>query len=35
VAGTQDMRDAAEAIAAAAAAWRMPELGAAPSTCTR
>jgi hypothetical protein len=35
VAGTQDMRDAAEVIAAAAAAWRMPELGAATSACTR
>jgi hypothetical protein len=35
VAGTQDMRDAAEVIAAAAAAWRMPELGAASTTCTR
>jgi hypothetical protein len=35
VAGTQDLRDAAEVIAAAAAAWRMPELGAGSSTCTR
>lgn len=36
VAGRQDLRDAAEAIAAAAAAWRMPELGAtSSSTCTR
>jgi hypothetical protein len=35
VAGTQDMRDAAEAIAAAAAAWRMPQLGAASTSCTR
>jgi hypothetical protein len=35
VAGTQNMRDAAEAIAAAASAWRMPQLGAASSTCSR
>jgi hypothetical protein len=32
--GPQEMRDAAEVIAAAAAAWRMPTIGAAPSTCT-
>ncbi len=35
VAGPQEMRDAAEVIAAVAAAWRMPVIGAAPSTCTR
>jgi hypothetical protein len=35
VAGTQDMRDAAEVIAAAAAAWRMPVIGAAPPICPR
>ncbi len=35
VAGPQEMRDAAEVIAAAAAAWRMPVIGAAPPACTR
>jgi hypothetical protein len=35
VAGTQDMRDAAEVIAAAAAAWRMPVIGPAPPICPR
>lgn len=35
VAGTQDMRDAAVLIAAAAAAWRMPVIGAAPPICPR
>ena len=35
VASPQGMRDAAEVIAAAAAAWRMPATGAAPSACTR
>ncbi len=34
VAGPQEMRDAAEVIAAAAAAWRMPATGAAPPSCT-
>src|SRR5215472_7040325 len=35
VAGPEDMRDAAEVIAAAAAAWRMPVIGPAPPTCPR
>jgi hypothetical protein len=35
VAGQQQMRDTAEVIAAAAAAWRMPELGAASPACTK
>jgi len=35
VAGPADMRDAAEVIAAAAAAWRMPVIGPAPPTCPR
>jgi hypothetical protein len=35
VAGPQELRDAAEVIAAAAAAWRMPVTGPAPATCTR
>jgi hypothetical protein len=33
VAGPADMRDAAEVIAAAAAAWRMPVTGPASPTC--
>ncbi len=33
VTGPQTMRDAAEVIAAAAAAWRMPVTGAAPPAC--
>jgi hypothetical protein len=35
VSGPQQMRVTAEVIAAAAEAWRMPELGAAPPACTR
>jgi hypothetical protein len=35
VAGPADMRDAAEVIAAAAAAWRMPVIGPSPPTCPR
>jgi hypothetical protein len=35
VASPQKMRDAAEVIAAAAAAWRMPAMGATSSACTR
>ena len=34
VAGPQQMRDTAEVIAAAAAAWRMPVFGPAPPACT-
>jgi hypothetical protein len=35
VAGPQQLRDTAEVIAAAAAAWRMPVIGAAGPVCTR
>jgi hypothetical protein len=35
VAGPQPLRDTAEVIAAAAAAWRMPVIGAAGPVCTR
>jgi hypothetical protein len=35
VAGPPGMRDAAEVIAAAAAAWRMPVTGTAPPACAR
>jgi hypothetical protein len=35
VAGTQQMRDTAQVIAAAAAAWRMPVLGSSNSSCTK
>jgi hypothetical protein len=35
VAGTQQMRDTAQVIAAAAAAWRMPVLGSSSTSCTK
>jgi hypothetical protein len=35
VAGQQQLRDTAQAIAAASAAWRMPVIGASSSTCSK
>jgi hypothetical protein len=35
VAGTQQLRDTAQVIAAAAAAWRMPVIGSSSTSCTR
>jgi len=35
VAGTQQLRDTAQVIAAAAAAWRMPVLGSSSTSCTK
>ena len=35
VAGTQQLRDTAQVIAAAAAAWRMPVIGSSSTSCTK
>ena len=35
VAGTQQLRDTAQVIAAAAAAWRMPVIGSSNTSCTK